>query len=188
MQQPYLMGVRSGEALMTALGGGTPEKEITVPILAVTSDNIDAGTADGEEDRLRERSLTSTCSIPLQAGTRPGSSWSPLPRIRRAPRPCVSHRIRPVNAPVARTEAAAARSPRASPRRSTARRRWRARISSCSEREIHGLLGANGAGKSTLSKVIAGHYAFDDGRDHLPQLPDQAAQHARRAARSASPS
>ena len=42
MQQPFLMGVRSGEALFTALGGGTPEKEITVPILAVTSDNIDA--------------------------------------------------------------------------------------------------------------------------------------------------
>lgn len=41
MQQPYLMGVRSGEAMMTALSGGTPEKEITVPILAVTSDNIE---------------------------------------------------------------------------------------------------------------------------------------------------
>ncbi len=41
MQQPYLMGVRSGEALMTVLGGGTPEKEVTVPILAVSSDNID---------------------------------------------------------------------------------------------------------------------------------------------------
>ena len=31
------------------------------------------------------------------------------------------------------------------------------------EREIHGLLGANGAGKSTLSKVISGHYGFDEG-------------------------
>jgi ribose transport system substrate-binding protein len=41
MQQPYLMGVRSGEALVSVIGGGTPEKEITVPILAVTSDNID---------------------------------------------------------------------------------------------------------------------------------------------------
>ena len=41
MQQPYLMGVRSGEAMMTAIGGGTPDKEITVPILAVTSENIE---------------------------------------------------------------------------------------------------------------------------------------------------
>jgi ABC-type sugar transport system substrate-binding protein len=41
MQQPYLMGQRSGEAMMTALAGGKPEKEITVPILAVTSENID---------------------------------------------------------------------------------------------------------------------------------------------------
>jgi ribose transport system substrate-binding protein len=41
MQQPYLMGVRSGEAMMTALGGAAPDKTITVPILAITSDNIE---------------------------------------------------------------------------------------------------------------------------------------------------
>lgn len=41
MQQPYLMGERSGEAMLTTLDGKTPEKEITVPILAVTSENID---------------------------------------------------------------------------------------------------------------------------------------------------
>ena len=41
MQQPYLMGVRSAEAMVEHLGGGTPEKEITVPILIVTKDNID---------------------------------------------------------------------------------------------------------------------------------------------------
>ena len=41
MQQPYLMGVRSAEALFTYLGGGKPEKQILVPILVVTSDNID---------------------------------------------------------------------------------------------------------------------------------------------------
>jgi ribose transport system substrate-binding protein len=41
MQQPYLMGVRSGEALATALKGGKPEKEILVPILIATSKNID---------------------------------------------------------------------------------------------------------------------------------------------------
>jgi ABC-type sugar transport system substrate-binding protein len=41
MQQPYLMGVRSGEAMMSALGGTAPDKEIIVPILAVTSDNIE---------------------------------------------------------------------------------------------------------------------------------------------------
>jgi ABC-type sugar transport system substrate-binding protein len=41
MQQPYLMGVRSAEALFTHLEGGTPEKEILVPILGVTSENIE---------------------------------------------------------------------------------------------------------------------------------------------------
>lgn len=41
MQQPYLMGVRSGEAMIDALSGKKPEKEITVPILAVTSENIE---------------------------------------------------------------------------------------------------------------------------------------------------
>ncbi len=41
MQQPYLMGVRSGEAMVDALGGKTPAKEITVPILAITSENIE---------------------------------------------------------------------------------------------------------------------------------------------------
>lgn len=41
MQQPYLMGVRSAEAMLEHLDGGTPEKEITVPILIVTSDNIE---------------------------------------------------------------------------------------------------------------------------------------------------
>jgi len=40
MQQPYLMGVRSGEAMLQVLAGQTPEKEITVPILAITSTNI----------------------------------------------------------------------------------------------------------------------------------------------------
>ncbi len=41
MQQPYLMGVRSAEAMVEHLDGGTPEKEITVPILIVTSENIE---------------------------------------------------------------------------------------------------------------------------------------------------
>jgi ABC-type sugar transport system substrate-binding protein len=41
MQQPYLMGQKSGEALVSAIGGTKPEKEILVPILAITSDNID---------------------------------------------------------------------------------------------------------------------------------------------------
>ncbi|MEM7710615.1 MAG: substrate-binding domain-containing protein [Pseudomonadota bacterium] len=41
MQQPYLMGVRSAEAMIEHLGGGTPEAEITVPILIVTSENIE---------------------------------------------------------------------------------------------------------------------------------------------------
>jgi len=41
MQQPYLMGEKSADALFTHLEGGTPEKEILVPILVVTSKNID---------------------------------------------------------------------------------------------------------------------------------------------------
>ncbi|MEC5292267.1 substrate-binding domain-containing protein [Aurantimonas sp. C2-6-R+9] len=41
MQQPYLMGQKSAEALFEHLDGGKPEKEITVPILVVTSKNID---------------------------------------------------------------------------------------------------------------------------------------------------
>jgi len=41
MQQPYLMGVRSADAMVEHLGGDTPDKEITVPILIVTSANIE---------------------------------------------------------------------------------------------------------------------------------------------------
>lgn len=41
MQQPYLMGERSGQAMVEALAGKKPEKEIVVPILAVTSENIE---------------------------------------------------------------------------------------------------------------------------------------------------
>ena len=41
MQQPYLMGEKSGEALVTAIKGGTPEKQILVPIVVATSKNID---------------------------------------------------------------------------------------------------------------------------------------------------
>ena len=41
MQQPYLMGVKSGEALVAALKGETPEKQILVPIVVATSKNID---------------------------------------------------------------------------------------------------------------------------------------------------
>lgn len=41
MQQPYLMGQKSAEAMVSQLTGGKPEKEILVPILTVTSENID---------------------------------------------------------------------------------------------------------------------------------------------------
>jgi len=41
MQQPYLMGVKSGEALISTIKGGTPEKQILVPIIVATSKNID---------------------------------------------------------------------------------------------------------------------------------------------------
>lgn len=41
MQQPFLMGQSSAEALVEHLAGGTPEKEIVVPIMVVTSKNIE---------------------------------------------------------------------------------------------------------------------------------------------------
>jgi ABC-type sugar transport system substrate-binding protein len=41
MQQPYLMGVRSGEALFKHLKGEPVDKQILVPILIVTSKNVD---------------------------------------------------------------------------------------------------------------------------------------------------
>ena len=40
MQQPYLMGVTSGQALLEVLAGKTPTREIQVPILAITEQNI----------------------------------------------------------------------------------------------------------------------------------------------------
>lgn len=40
MQQPYLMGQRSAQALLGHLSGKTPEKQILVPIQVVTQDNI----------------------------------------------------------------------------------------------------------------------------------------------------
>jgi ribose transport system substrate-binding protein len=40
MQQPYLMGVRSAEALFTYFAGQTPEKHVLVPIMVVDQDNI----------------------------------------------------------------------------------------------------------------------------------------------------
>ncbi len=42
MQQPYLMGVNSAEALVEHLKGGTPPKELMVPIMVATEKNIDA--------------------------------------------------------------------------------------------------------------------------------------------------
>jgi ABC-type sugar transport system substrate-binding protein len=40
MQQPYLMGVRSAQAMLDHFAGKTPPKEILVPIEVVTKDNI----------------------------------------------------------------------------------------------------------------------------------------------------
>ena len=40
MQQPYLMGEKSAEALLAHMDGQTPEKQINVPILAVTAQNV----------------------------------------------------------------------------------------------------------------------------------------------------
>lgn len=42
MQQPFLMGSSAGTALMDKLAGKSPDKDIVVPILAVTSGTIDA--------------------------------------------------------------------------------------------------------------------------------------------------
>ena len=39
MQQPYLMGTTSVKALTQKLGGGTPEKDVFVPIMTVTKQN-----------------------------------------------------------------------------------------------------------------------------------------------------
>ena len=41
MQQPYLMGTKAGGAMISAIEGAAPDKEITVPILAVTSGNVE---------------------------------------------------------------------------------------------------------------------------------------------------
>jgi len=41
MQQPRLMGMQAGEALVEHLAGGMPARRIMVPILIVTPDNID---------------------------------------------------------------------------------------------------------------------------------------------------
>ena len=40
MQQPYLMGQRSAQAMLDHLGGKKPEKQILVPILVVTKENV----------------------------------------------------------------------------------------------------------------------------------------------------
>ena len=41
MQQPYLMGKEAGTALTEKLAGQEPKKEIVLPILTVTKDNVD---------------------------------------------------------------------------------------------------------------------------------------------------
>jgi ribose transport system substrate-binding protein len=41
MQQPYLMGVRSAQAMFDHLDGKTPPKEILVPIIVVSQKNLD---------------------------------------------------------------------------------------------------------------------------------------------------
>ncbi len=42
MQQPFLMGTNAGGAIIDKLAGKTPDKDIVVPILPVTSENVDA--------------------------------------------------------------------------------------------------------------------------------------------------
>ena len=40
MQQPYLMGQRSAQAMLDHLAGKKPEKQILVPILVVSKENV----------------------------------------------------------------------------------------------------------------------------------------------------
>ncbi|MDQ0393086.1 substrate-binding domain-containing protein [Labrys monachus] len=42
MQQPYLMGKTAAETVIKKLEGGTPDKQVVLPILTATKDNIDA--------------------------------------------------------------------------------------------------------------------------------------------------
>ena len=46
MQQPYLMGVKSAEAMIDHLKGGNPPKEFMVPIMVATEKNIDENMDD----------------------------------------------------------------------------------------------------------------------------------------------
>jgi ABC-type sugar transport system substrate-binding protein len=40
MQQPYMLGVTAAQAMFDHFGGKTPEKDIQIPVLIVTPDNI----------------------------------------------------------------------------------------------------------------------------------------------------
>ena len=46
MQQPYLLGVRSAQAMFDHLDGKTPPKEILVPIIVVSQKNLDEADDD----------------------------------------------------------------------------------------------------------------------------------------------
>jgi ribose transport system substrate-binding protein len=41
MQQPYLMGTTCARAMFDHFAGKTPEKQINVPVLVVTKDNLE---------------------------------------------------------------------------------------------------------------------------------------------------
>ncbi|MFX7751986.1 hypothetical protein ABTK01_20250, partial [Acinetobacter baumannii] len=41
MQQPFLMGTQAAEAVLKGRGGQTPPKQILVPVLIATGQNID---------------------------------------------------------------------------------------------------------------------------------------------------
>ena len=64
MQQPYLMGVKSGEALAHRAKGGKPDKEILVPIVVATEQEHRSDPADYQGDRVRQR----TAVMPGAAG------------------------------------------------------------------------------------------------------------------------
>ena len=48
MQQPYLLGVRSAQAMFDHLDGKTPPKEILVPIIVVSQKNLDEADDDSQ--------------------------------------------------------------------------------------------------------------------------------------------
>ena len=183
MQQPYLMGVTSDEAMIDHLAGKEVEKEILCRSSTVTSDNIDRSCCR----RSARRSSPTRSSEPISPARsgcrrfRRGASPAAEPDEPRDETPMnparESRRRRHALGTGSRQDA------------STARARSPDADLESAAGEIHGLLGANGAGKSTLSKVITGHVIPRRRRVRsISGQPLRPALDPRRAATTASPS